>query len=123
MTLTTALLQIFLFQIIVIGIIVFILGFLLNHSLMESAVHRFEVMFASEFDPQLPEVVVVVANQCPSKMLERIERSAAKKRGQPVKVTIRREPRIKGGMIILLNQKLIDFSLLKKLQESGFVKN
>ena len=109
-------------QILAFLIIAFVLMKILDHQLTESAVHRFEVMFAKELDGNLQEIVVVVCSKMSARTHNRIQSAAFKKLGREIPLTIQQDKHIRGGLIIKLNQLTLDYSLMNRLRDSGLVK-
>ena len=109
-------------QILVFSIIAFVLMKILDRQLTESAVHRFEVMFAKELDGNLEEIVVVVCSKISARARGRIQSAAFKKLGREIPLTIRQDKHMRGGLIIRLNQLTLDYSLMNRLRDSGLVK-
>lgn len=117
------LLKVFLFQAVVIAIIVFILKALLDKQLVESAVHKFETVNPSSFEPDLAQVIVITANGALNEQLKvRLDESLSKKFNRSINVVIQKDKRIKGGIIIKSQKLLIDNSLLSRLKEGGMIK-
>ena len=122
MILTTFFLQTFLIQIAVIAIIIFILLKILNRHLIELGIHDFEVMLAKEIAVDLTEIVLVTCQPLAASAVKRIEQSVCKKLNRSVKVLVEVDKKIKGGIIIKLNKRILDYSLISRLKESGFIK-
>ncbi len=109
-------------QIVIIVIIFVVLLKILNRHLTESALHQFELLFSEKIDPKIQEIVVVIPQDLSLEAKERIEQAAFKKFSRNVSLVVQNDPRIKGGMIIKLNDFSIDCSLASRLKDSGFVK-
>ena len=114
--------QVIFLQLVVFSVIVFVLIKILNRHLSESAVHQFELLFSKEVDPALDEVTVVVCKNISPKTVHRIERSVFKKFKKELPIVVHQDKKIKGGMIIKLNDRTIDCSLVTRLRESGWIK-
>ena len=110
-------------QIIVISIIIFVLIKILDYQLRESAVHQFEVMFAKELDFNLKEIVVVVCKTLSPRIKTRIQTAVSKKLGREIPLIIKQNKNIKGGLIIQLNELILDYSLIGRLRDGGFVRD
>lgn len=107
-------------QLVIIVIIFVVLLKVLNRHLAESALRQLELLFSKEIDPKIQEIIVVIPKDLSAKARERIEQAAFQKFSRNVSLVIQNDPRIKGGMIIKLNDFTIDCSLASRLKDSGF---
>ena len=110
------------FQGVIILIIVFFLRMALQKNLVEFAIHQFETMFGHTLDPDLDEIEVITFSPLKRSLQDRLQQAANKKLGKNVKLSIRQDRNIKGGLIIKCGKKSIDTSLLNRLKESGWAK-
>ena len=122
MALTKIILEILGLQLFLSAIIFTVLLKILNRHLTESALHQLELFFPKEIDPKILEIVVIIPKVLSARAKERIEQAASKRFGKDVSLVIQNDPRIKGGMMIKLNDFTIDCSLASRLKDSGFVK-
>ena len=115
----TILLAIFAVQVVVAGIIIFVLKKVLDNILIENAVKQFEVLNPKEISQNLKEVIILVYKELKTAVKERIQQAAIKKLPGNVPIVFRIDKSIKGGIIINLEKVLIDGSLITRLRESG----
>lgn len=115
-------LKIVLAQIVVISIIVFILKKVLDQQLIESAIHKLEVMDANRIGQDLIELNVITYEILDEKDRKRISDALYKKTNRHITLAVAQDKKIKGGIIIKLKNTTINHSLLSRLQESGMVK-
>ena len=110
------------FQAFVILVIVFFLRRALHNNLVESAIHEFEVMFAHDLDPSIDEVEVICCSHLKSSLQDRILQAANRKLKKTIKLSLKQDRSMKGGLVIILGTKTIDASLINRLRESGWAK-
>lgn len=110
------------FQIFIILVIVFFLRRALQNTLIESAIHEFEVTFAHDLDPDLSEIEVIVFSHLKPSSAERIRQAASRKLRKTVKLSIKQDKAIRGGLILKFGNKTIDSSLNNRLKECGWAK-
>ena len=114
--------QFFLMQAVILAVIVFILLKILNRNLTEGAVHKFEVLFWKEVDGDPEEIAVTAPGELSPKYKDRIAEAAFKKFERRVPVVVRKDRKIRGGLIIQVKNTVMDYSLSGRLRESGLVK-
>lgn len=115
-------LQVFLFQFIVIAVIIFILKKILDRMLIESAIKKFEFF---DLDPQeqKPEKILVITHKkLKDKYHQKISAIVAKRLHRSIPVVSLIDKKIFGGMVIQVQDIKIDFSLISRLKESGMIR-
>lgn len=110
------------FQLFVIMVIAYFLRRALQNNLVEIAIHQFEVSFAHELDPDIDEIEVIVFTRLKHSFEERIRQAASRKFKKTVKLSIKQDKAIKGGLILKIGDKIIDSSLYTRLKECGWAK-
>ena len=109
-------------QIIVAGIIIFILRKILNRQLIDLAINKLEILKVETIGEDLKEVVVVVCGGLSQATQERIAYIVSKKLNRKINVVTAQDKKIKGGIIIKLKNGNIDYSLISRLKESGMLR-
>ena len=110
------------FQVVIIGLIVFFLRRSLLAGLQEEAVHQFEVLYGKELPADLGEIEIVTRGGLSQAFRDRIELSVSRKLSRPIPIRVIKDPLFKGGLIIRAGTKVIDGSLVSKLEEGGILK-
>ena len=110
------------FQAFIILVIMFFLRLALQNNLIEIAIHEFEMMFAHNLDPAINEIEVITFAQLKPSLQDRIRQAANKKFRRTIKLSIKQDRGIKGGLIIKFGNKTIDASLINRLRECGWAK-
>ncbi len=118
----TILIVFFVMQVLVIGGILIFLRRSLNRDLAEEAVHKFEILYTHELPAGTSEIVVVVKEDLPEALRQRILQSIHKKFGQPLELVVVADAGIRGGLIIKAGSLVIDGSLSSRLKQSGMLK-
>lgn len=117
------LLKVFLLQVLVITVIVFVLKAVLGRQLIESALKKFELMKPDSFEPDPSEIVVITANgELNELSKKRLSDNLVKRFGKNIPLTLRKDGKIQGGVIIKSRKLTIDNSILTRLKESGMVR-
>lgn len=111
--------KIFILQIIVAAIVVVILKNVLNRMLIESAINQLEILKVQEISDGLSEVTVMTHKKIKELDYNKIALSLYRRLHKRIDVVNQISPEIKGGMIIKIKSITIDYSLKKKLKESG----
>ena len=117
-----AIIQVFVFQIIVISVIVVVLKKVLEGQLITLAVQKLDAMPLGEFDQNSHEVTVTAYAKLKSSIAEKIAQIVTRKINKPATVAVQRDKKLWGGLIIRWNKGVIDFSLISRLKEGGLVK-
>ena len=117
-----AIAQVFIFQLIVISIIVFILKKVLEGQLIDLAVRKLDTMPLNEFDQDSYEVTVTAYAKLKNTIKEKIAQIITRKINKPAIVVVQHDKKLWGGLIIRWNKGVIDFSLISRLKEGGLVK-
>ncbi len=117
-----ALTQIFIMQIILGSIVIFVLKKILDHQLNELAVKTFKNAKLEPDDLKLGSILVSSPFRISKKIQDRIVEIAKKKFGRPMSIVIKKDRSLKGGMIIYLNSLIVDYSLVGRLKEGGIIR-
>ena len=116
------LLQVFILQIIVGTIVVFVLKKVLDHQLVELAIKTFKYVKLEPDDLKLGSILVKSPFKVSQKTQNQILELAEKNFGRPMSIVIKKDRSLKGGMIIYLNSLIIDYSLVGRLKEGGIIR-
>ena len=108
-------------QLIVISIIAFVLLKVLNNILIEMAIEQFERLPKNYFDQDQKELMVVAARNMAKHFEGRLSQAVSKKFDRPIRIAIREDKKIRGGIMIHLKDSVIDGSLHNRLKESGLI--
>ncbi|MDD3375620.1 MAG: F0F1 ATP synthase subunit delta [Candidatus Omnitrophica bacterium] len=116
------LLQVFIMQIVVGAIVVFILKKILDYQLVELAIKTFKNVKLEPDDLKLGSILVGSPFSVSKKTQNRILELAEKKFERSMSIVIKKDKSLKGGMIIYLNSLIIDYSLVGRLKEGGIIR-
>ena len=111
--------KIFILQIIVGAIVVVILKKALDKMLIETAIRQLEIFKVEEFGEGLSEVIVMTHKKIKELDYNKIALILYRRLHKRVNVVNQIVPDLRGGMIIKVKNITIDYSLKKKLKESG----
>jgi len=114
--------KVFILQIGVISLIVFILKKILDRQLIEAAIHSIEVLDKNLIDCDLAALAVTTYEHLSPVAQSRLLSALNKKINKTVRLDIVQDKTIKGGMIIQIKERSFDYSLLARLKEGGFLK-
>lgn len=103
---------IFLGQCVIAAIVIIVLKKLLDRELMNAALEKFESCKASA---DIKEITVLSSSRIKDEVQGRLE-SIRKRKFVQAKLIYRVEPQVKGGIVIALEDILLDFSLSSRLQ-------
>ena len=115
-------LKLFLMQIVVGAVVVFILKKVLDRQLIELAIKTFKNAKLEPDDLKLGSILVGSPVNVSKKNQDRVLQLAEKKFGRPMSVVTKKDKSLKGGMIIYLNSSIIDYSLVGRLKEGGIIR-
>ena len=109
--------KIFLWQIFLVGVIGFVLFKVLNRTLIESAIWDFE-FYKPDPEIVIKNVTVITHRPLHADAKEKIKNVLRKKYPQS-QCVYTEDPKIRGGMIIKIDNKVIDCSVVGRLRRSG----
>lgn len=105
----------------VIGI-VFILWFVLEKRLVNTAIKELNAYIPVEGEPK-PQSVQVVAHKAVSSVVQgELQRIAQSKFGANVRIEYQVDKSLLGGLIITVNKRRFNYCLADRLKEGGFLK-
>jgi len=116
-------LKVFLFQVIVGAIVIFVLSKILHRQLEELAIKKLEYL-KLDSDESKSEVLTLIA---PGKISQANQNKLAhvclRKFGHPVKFIFKVDKALKSGLVIQLKKTVIDYSLIGRLKEGGVLRS
>jgi len=112
-------LKIFLFQILVAGVVIFALSKVLHRQLEELAVKGLQYVKLDAEESKLEELTIVSAGKVSLSLQEKIAHVCQKKFGRSLKMIVKTDKKLKSGLIIQLKKTVIDYSLVGRLKEAG----
>ena len=115
-------LKILFFQILVAAVVISILKMILSRQLEELAVKKLEYMKIEGEDAATEVLTVVAPGNVPLFIQNKIARICQKKFGHPLKINIKINKGLRGGLVIALKKTIIDYSLIGRLKEAGIIK-
>jgi len=117
---------IFICQLILISLILFILKLLLEHKLVESAIRSLEVWESGcdedERPPAPKDIKVVSHRPLNSSRKQRILRATLNNFGSEAKVDFSLNKKLLGGVVITFGDEVIECSTRDRLEQSGMLK-
>jgi F0F1-type ATP synthase delta subunit len=117
------LLKVLLFQFFVAAIVIFVLKKILNHQLEELAVKKFEYLKLDADEEKLEALTLIASGTIPLAIQKKVEHLCTKKFGHPLKLILKTDKNLKGGLIIQLKKTVIDYSLIGRLKEGGVIRS
>jgi F0F1-type ATP synthase delta subunit len=112
---------ILLFQCIFAVVVIYFLKRVLEIKLRNSAVATLENLNPQDY-PNVSQISVVCNRDLNSQLKQRILRAILKNFGPQARVNMQKDTRLLGGVKIQLGEHMLDYSLRKRLRESGFLK-
>lgn len=115
--------KIFLLQIIVAAIVIFILKKVLDRQLQQLAVKKLDYLKLDKDDLASETIILSAPGPVSLATQEAVARLSQKKFGRSVKIVTRADPSLRGGLVIKLKRTIIDFSLVGRLKEGGILRS
>lgn|SRR3989338_624852 len=114
--------KVFILQAGAIVLTVFILKKILDRQLTEAAIHSVEALDKNLIDKDLAALSITTYELLSAAAQNRLLNALNKKINKTVRLDIVQDKKIKGGMIIRIQERLFDYSLHNRLKEGGFLK-
>ncbi|HOW34796.1 MAG TPA: F0F1 ATP synthase subunit delta [Candidatus Omnitrophota bacterium] len=114
-------LMIFLFQVVLALVIVWILKVLLNRQLIEITVRSFEMADSSCLEQDTNEITVIAYGKISEDIKQRISDAFYKKTRRTANLIVMQDKAIKGGIVIKQKKIIADGSLHDRLKRSGML--
>jgi F0F1-type ATP synthase delta subunit len=114
-------LQVFFLQLLLAGVVVYVLKEILHRQLIDLAIKRFQNISITTEDQKLTGIIVVSPRKINCGVRERLRVAVSKKFGRPMEIISKIDKRLRGGLVIKLNSLTIDFSLMGRLKEGGII--
>lgn len=112
---------VFLFQVVLVFVIVWILKVLLNRQLIEMTVRSFETADSSCLEQDTNEMTIVTYGKLSEDVKQRISDAFYKKTRRTANLIVMQDRAIKGGIVIRQKKIIADGSLRDRLKRSGML--
>ena len=116
-------LKVLLFQFFVAVIVIFILKKILNHQLTNLAVKKFEYVKLDADESKLEMLTLIASGKISLMIQAKIAQLCVKKFDHPIKIILKTDKTLKGGLVIQLKKTVIDYSLIGRLKEGGVIRS
>lgn len=105
------------------AVVIVILKMILNRHLQELAIKKFELLKVDANEEKLEILTLVAPGEIPLALQKRIGHLCVKKFGRLLRLSLKKDPALKGGLIIQLKTTVIDYSLVSRLKEGGLLRS
>ena len=116
-------LKLFLMQLAVAAVVVFVLKKMLDHQLVEIAVKKFEACKLGAEDQKLNGIIVLATAPLKPSVQERLSQSAEKKFNRQMQLFVKKDKTLRGGIVIKLHSIVIDYSVTGRLREGRILRS
>jgi len=116
-------LKLFLMQLAVALVVVFILKKILEYQLIEIGVKRFENYKLNPEDQKLNGIIVLAKSGLKPSIQTRLNKIAEEKFKRPMQLFVKKDKTLRGGIVIKLNSIVIDYSVTGRLREGRILKS
>jgi len=117
------LLKVFLFQILVAAVVIFVLSRILHRQLEELAIKKLDYLKLDAEESKIETLTLIAPGKISLSVQNKIAHVCQRKFGRPLTFVLKTDKTLKSGLVIVLKKITIDFSLVGRLKEGGVIRS